>query len=100
MAKSVARSNRLPKRESPGTWPCEIKANIDRQVTPGWPVSNVANDPSAFCCVANQSSARLTAVSTRRHSSGERTLAGVLALARAAGGDVAVTWVVLESNVC
>src|SRR4051812_34334340 len=51
---------------------------MHKHVTPGWPVSSVGNEPSGCCCLASQSSARLTASSTRRHSSAESTLAGLL----------------------
>jgi hypothetical protein len=63
---------------------------MHKQVTPGWPVSNVGNEPSGCCRLASQASARFTASSTRCHSSDESTLAGELAFVRSAAADGAL----------
>src|SRR5690242_5064128 len=55
---------------------------MQSEVTAGWPVVIVGNEPSGRCWLASQSSARLTAVSTRRHSLGGSTVTGAPLLSR------------------
>src|SRR3954471_1781889 len=54
-----------------------MKASTHRLVTPGWAYGRVGNEPSDCCCEARNASPRSTERSTRRHSSDDKTLAGV-----------------------